>query len=221
MALRVLYPLAALIPGSRLPPAAALEGQIVSTRPFNPSTLSASLTLADTQGSHRVQLELRGSWAQKATQQLTLLVGRGALRVFAREGENARVEVVPPVGGARGQDVPAGKRTRVVFEMGIQGWWIDSESGRMGQNFEYRGALNSPLAKTLRSSHDVDRVYTLQPRQRQCRASGRRNPLPTRSRTMKAPPSTPPRRPLAPPPSQDATTCPRAHSHRSSRGATS
>jgi len=149
MAPPVRVSLASLVPRTTLPPTAALEGEVVSIRPFSSSARTASLSLAQAATSpgssaepHKVQVELRGPWAQHAAEQLAHLVGRGRVRLFACEGEGARVELVPVRAGGPAADVPEGKWLKVVFERGIQGQWSLSGPGSAGKphDFEYRGA---------------------------------------------------------------------------------
>ncbi|KPV72994.1 uncharacterized protein RHOBADRAFT_55240 [Rhodotorula graminis WP1] len=160
---------ASLAPRTTLPPTAALEGEVVSVRPFSSSARTAALSLAQAAapGSSaeplKVQVELRGAWAQHAAEQLAQLNGRGRVRLFAREGECARVELVPVRAGGPAADVPEGRRLKVVFERGIQGRWVVGEPGSAGkgQDFDYRAEARSkhrlkPLAHSLSDDEVVE-----------------------------------------------------------------
>ncbi|GAA5839891.1 hypothetical protein JCM9279_005196 [Rhodotorula babjevae] len=168
MAPPVRVSLATLAPHTALPPTHALEGDVLSIRPYSSSARTASLSLAQAAapGSsaepHKIQVELRGPWAQHAAEQLAHLVGRGRVRLFACEGECARVELVPVRPGGPAADVPEGKRLKVVFERGVQGqWFLGGATSGKGHDFEYRAATTSkhrpkPLAHSLSDDEVIE-----------------------------------------------------------------
>ncbi|GAA5820350.1 hypothetical protein JCM3770_002778 [Rhodotorula araucariae] len=135
MVTRSLLPLKSLQLDSLLPPTAVLKGRLDLVVPYSASTSSASLSIE--QDGLKVQLHLRGAWAESAARQFGARVGRGALQVFAREGEHARVELAETARGRDGEEFPQRQRLRVVFERGIRGRWKDQTTGTKGETFEF------------------------------------------------------------------------------------